>query len=206
MKIWQVLCLVIVAYVLSACSSLSPRGDIVQPALPSKILTDYEIGVGDEISVQVWKAPELSVTVPVRPDGKISVPLLGDVQAAGETAALLSGTLANGLETFVRSPQVTVIVLDSSSADFLRRVRVTGAIAQPSSLEHQQGMTVLDVVLQAGGLTEFARGNAAKLYRKYGDKVEVYPIFLNDILHKGLLETNYTLAPSDIITIPERLF
>ena len=85
-------------------------------------------------------------------------------------------------------------------------MRVTGAVVTPLSLSHQQGITVLDLVLQAGGLTEFASGNKSKLYRKVGEKMEVFPIYLDDILQKGQLETNYSLAPSDIVTVPERSF
>ncbi len=164
------------------------------------------MGVGDEISVQVWKSPELSVSVSVRPDGKVSVPLVGDVVASGKSTKELSKELTNEFGAYVRNPQVTVIVRNPASANFLRRVRVTGAVGSPLSVMHQQGMTVLDLVLLAGGPTEFASGNNAKLYRKYGDKVEVFSIRLNVILKKGGLDTNYELYPADIITVPERMF
>lgn len=202
MKRWIVLAL----YILGAVGCAGPKMASKKPMLPKEGTVEYKLGVGDQIAVQVWKSPELSVTVPVRPDGKISVPLIGDVVAAGQTAVALSGGLTTGFSEFVRNPQVTVIVLDPVSAEYLRRVRVTGAVAQPVSLAHQQGMTVLDLVLGAGGTTEFASGNQARLYRKYGDKVEVFPIYLDDILNKGEVETNYILAPSDIVTVPERVF
>ncbi len=195
------------------CSSLlltvgcaSPHKNLVMPEAPEVRDEQYQIGVGDQISVQVWKAPELSVDVPVRPDGKISAPLVGDVIAAGETTEDLADTLAQGFSRYVRNPQVTVMVTNPASGEYLRRVRVTGGVANPVSVPHQQGMTVLDLVLQAGGLTEYAVGNRARLFRKYGDKAEVFPIFLDDILKKGDLRTNYTLAPSDIVTVPERNF
>ena len=190
--------------VLAGCASPQLSGK--KPAMPQDSMAEYKIGVGDQISVQVWKSPELSVEVPVRPDGKVSVPLIGDVRAAGQSAMNLSTSLTSGFGEYVRNPQVTVIVLNPASADYLRRVRVTGSVSAPLSLAHQQGMTVMDLVLQAGGLTEFASGNKAKLYRKYGDKLRVFPIYLNDILNKGLVETNYELAPSDIVTVPERVF
>lgn len=202
MKIWIVVCAL--ALMICGCSTSS---QVVKKPLPPEVAdAEYRLGVGDQVSVQVWKSPELSVTVPVRPDGKISVPLIGDVVAAGETTQKLSGTLAQGFSEYVRNAQVTVIVLNPSSGEYLRRVRVTGAVVTPLSLSHQQGITVLDLVLQAGGLTEFASGNKSKLYRKVGDKMEVYPIYLDDILQKGRLETNYSLAPSDIVTVPERAF
>ncbi len=184
----------------------SPKLTGKKPSLPKMAVSEYQIGVGDQIAVQVWKSPELSVTVPVRPDGKISVPLIGDVSAAGSSTRDLSSFLTSGFGEYVRNPQVTVIVLNPASADYLRRVRVTGAVKQPLSVPHQQGMTVLDVVLQSGGITEFASANHAKLYRKAGDKVEVFPVLLGDILNKGKVESNYILAPSDIVTVPERAF
>lgn len=202
MKNWFVICAF--ALLFSACAS-SPAVN-KKPLPPAATETEYTIGVGDQISVQVWKSPELSLNVPVRPDGKISVPLIGDVTAAGETTRKLSSTLSQGFSEYVRNAQVTVIVLNPSSGEYLRRVRVTGAVTNPLSLAHQQGITVLDLVLQAGGLTEFANGNKSKLFRKVGDKMEVYPIYLDDILQKGQLETNYTLAPSDVVTVPERSF
>jgi polysaccharide biosynthesis/export protein len=177
-----------------------------QPAALTNTLTQYLLGVGDQIAIQVWKTPELSVSLPIRPDGKVSIPLLGDVMASGLTAAQLSKQLTEAFTPYVRNPQVTVVVLQPLSADYLLRVRITGAVEKPISINHQQGMTVLDLVLEAGGVSEYARPNNAKLYRKYGDKVEVFPIYLGDILNKGDVSTNYVLAPSDIITVPERLF
>lgn len=202
MSRWLIICSLIASII--ACSG--PAHNAKQPVLPQQQAEEYRVGVGDEIAVQVWKSPELSVQVPVRPDGKISVPLIGDVTAAGETTRDLSATLEAGFGEYVRNAQVTVIVLNPASGEFLRRVRVTGAVEAPLSLAHQQGMTVLDLVLQAGGLTEFANGNNAKLYRMTGDKMEVFPIHLRDILQRGRLETNYILAPSDIVTVPERNF
>lgn len=201
MKNWLVLC--IFALLVGGCASNSQGPKPLQVPVAE---AEYNIGVGDQIAVQVWKSPELSLTVPVRPDGKISVPLIGDVVAAGETTKSLSATLARGFSEYVRNAQVTVIVLNPASGEYLRRVRVTGAIVTPVSLPHQQGITVLDLVLQAGGLTQFANGNKSKLYRKVGDKMEVFPIYLDDILQKGKLDTNYILAPSDIVTVPERSF
>jgi polysaccharide biosynthesis/export protein len=202
MKNWFLIGLT--AFMFAGCATGGPLS--TKPLPPAAVEAEYKIGVNDKISVQVWKSPELSLDVTVRPDGKISVPLIGDVMAAGESTKKLSVTLSQGFSDFVRNAQVTVIVLDPVSGEYLRRVRVTGAVSAPLSLPHQQGITVLDLVLEAGGVTEFASGNQAKLYRKVGDKVEVFPVHLNDILLKGKLETNYILAPSDIVTVPERSF
>lgn len=204
MKKWLVYCLMGCCVAgITACTSSGPAK---QPPAVLVSEDEYQMGVGDQIAVQVWKSPDLSVEVPIRPDGRISVPLVGDVQAAGQSTRQLARTLTDSLEEYVRNPQVTVIVLNPASGEFLRRVRVTGAVANPLSVPHQQGMTVMDLVLQAGGLTEFASGNRARLFRRNGDKIEVFPIMLDDILSKGQLNTNYILGPADIVTVPERRF
>lgn len=199
----QIIVLMSLALMPIGCSTVP---EYQTPNTVEFISPEYQMGVGDRISVQVWKSPELSMEVPVRPDGKISVPLVGDITAQGATATELGAKLTKKFAGYVRNPQVTVMVLDPVSAEYLHRVRVTGAIKQPLSLNFKQGMTVLDLVLDAGGITEFANANQARLYRKFGDAVKVYPIRLDDILNKGSVDTNYQLAPSDIITIPERLF
>lgn len=166
----------------------------------------YKIGAGDSLAVTVWRNPELSVSVPVRPDGMISVPLVGDIQAAGKQPQELAQALTARLESYVRNPQVTVVVTNAASSEFLHRVRVTGAVGNPTSLPYQKGMTVMDVVLVAGGLSEFANANDTKLYRNTAEGTKVYAVKLKDILEKGDIRTNYPLQPGDIVTIPERLF
>jgi len=170
------------------------------------LLDRYDLGVGDLISVTVWKNPDLSVSVPIRPDGKISIPLVGDVLAAGLTTEELSDSVSKELEDFVRSPRVTVIVTNPASSDFQHRVRIVGAVQNPQSTPYRNGITVLDLILLGGGLNEFAAPNKTKLYRKVNGVVKTYPIYLDDILNKGKLESNYPLIPSDIVTVPERSF
>lgn len=189
---------------LTACST-APIGN-KQPSITYNPISEYLMGVGDEIAIQVWKSPDLSITVSVRPDGKISAPLVGDVMVAGKSARMLSADLTQKFSSFIRNPQVTVIVVNPVSATYLRRVRLTGAVEQPLSINYHQGITVLDLVLEGGGVSEYANANGTKLYRTVGDKVEIYSVRLNDILEKGVLDTNYNLAPSDILTVPERLF
>ena len=169
--------------------------------------TIYRIGETDTINIEVWKNPELSVGVVVRPDGMISLPLVGDVLASGKTTDELSADITKALSDYVRTPQVTVIVVNPASAEFRNRVRVTGAVNQQTSIPYKEGMRVLDVILTAGGLTEFAAANRALLYRKNAEGVVTpYEVRLKDILDKGQLDTNYLLQPSDIITVPERNF
>lgn len=165
----------------------------------------YQVGVGDSLSVLVWRNPELSIEVAVRPDGKISVPLVGDIFAAGKSAPDLSVEIEEILSNFVRTPKVTVIVSNANSTEFLNRVRITGALAAPQSIAFRKGMTVLDLVLLAGGLTEFADGNRAKLYRLTTEGIETHNLYLTDILKRGDVRSNYTLSPSDIITVPEKV-
>ncbi|WP_408034020.1 XrtA/PEP-CTERM system exopolysaccharide export protein [Teredinibacter purpureus] len=173
---------------------------------PPEATEAYKIGVADALTINVWRNPELSLAVPVRPDGKISMPLAGDVRASGQTAEELAERISEELKAFVRNPQVTVIVTNPNSAEFQRRIRITGAVNGQKSMPYRDGMTVLDLVLEAGGLTEFAKANKTKLYRNSGGTIKIYPIYLDDILNKGKLETNYPLLPSDIVTVPERAF
>jgi len=167
----------------------------------------YHIGVDDLVQVSVWHNPDLSVTVPVRPDGKISVPLIGDVPAGGRTPQEVADTIKEQLATYVRDPQVAVIMTELRSNEYLSRVRVTGAVRQPVSVPYRQGMSVLDAVLAAGGTTEFASGDRAELFRKEKDgSVKTFDVRLEKIMKKGELATNFPLQPGDIITVPERAF
>ncbi len=194
------------AAAIAGCSMNSGQG----PEIPNEALQYdkevYKIGIGDNLSVSVWKNPDLSVNIPVRPDGMISVPLVGDVPAAGKEPAELAKIITAKLENYVRGPQVTVVVTGAVSSEFLHRVRVTGAVQNPASLPFQKGMTIMDVVLVSGGLTQFADANDAKLYRVTAEGTKVYPVRLKDILDKGDIKTNYPLLPGDIVTIPEKLF
>jgi len=192
------------AVVLAACTSSKPAQ--IPENADASVLAEYRIGVGDSLSVNVWRNPEMSLNVPVRPDGKISMPLIGDIMAADLTTGQLSQNITNSLTTYIKNPQVTVIVANPSSSDFQRRVRITGAVENPQSIPYREGMTVLDLVLLAGGPNQFASANKAKLYRKVNNELKVYPIKLEDLIDDGDVETNYTLQPSDIVTVPERNF
>jgi polysaccharide export outer membrane protein len=166
---------------------------------------DYIVGPGDTIQVFVWRNPELTTTVPVRPDGKISTPLVEDLVAVGKTPAQLARDVEGRLAEYVRSPQVSIIVSNAVSA--FNQVRVVGEVKNPHALPFQEGMTLLDAVLASGGLTEFASGNRAKLLRKdvHGKDVEIR-VRLEDLLKKGKLKENRPVQPGDLILVPQAWF
>lgn len=167
----------------------------------------YIIGIDDQVSISVWRNADLSLTVPVRPDGRISTPLVGDIVAAGKTPMQLASDIQVALSEFIREPNVSVILVGLASHEYLSRVRITGAIRVPSSLPHRKGMTVLDLVLAAGGPSDFAAANRTVLYRvDESGKARRIKIKLNDLLKKGDIASNLPLLPGDIVTIPESLF
>jgi polysaccharide export outer membrane protein len=193
---------------LASCAGVNQEVVSAERSKESRAIIEetYRIGVDDRLQISVWRNPELSVGVPVRPDGMISVPLIGDVQAGGMTPEQVAKIIRDRLVSYVRDPSVTVIVTDLRSGEYLSRVRITGAVRTPRSLPFRQGMTVLDAVLEAGGTNDFAAPNRTKLYRRDKTKTEVLDVELGDILNKGRLGTNVTLVPGDVITVPERLF
>lgn len=193
---------------ISACATPDGSSHIQEPTADAQSTgpASYRIGVDDVIEVNVWRNTELSKSMPVRPDGKISLPLIGDVQAGGRTPDEVAADIRERLAVYVRDPNVTVILTELRNHEYISRVRVTGAVETPMSLPYQQGMTVLDAVLAAGGINEFAAPDRARLYRRAQDSTEVLDIQLGGILHEGKLGTNYVLRPGDIITVPERLF
>lgn len=193
----------------SACSEknvISADSDFLTAHNADKIIKEYRVGIDDVIDINVWRNPELSVSVPVRPDGKISMPLIGDVVAAGLTPEQVSASIKSRLKNFVRDPNVTVIIKELRSHEYLTLVRVTGAVNTPLSLNYRQGITVLDAVLAAGGLSDYAAPDKTKLYRVIDGKTHIIYIRLDDILNKGKLKTNIELRPKDIIAVPERIF
>lgn len=200
----------ILALALALTGCVGARGSLSEnerpPVITTKTAPEFRLGSGDVVTVSVWKNPDLSVTVPVRPDGFISVPLVGDVLAGGQTPAEIASVTQQKLAQFIRTPRVSVIIQEIPSAEFQNRVRVVGGVAEPKSIQHRDGMTIIDLVLEAGGVNEFASPNAAKLYRTIDGVARVFDVYLQDILSSGLLDTNYPLIPGDVITIPERRF
>jgi polysaccharide biosynthesis/export protein len=165
----------------------------------------YVIGPGDTVQVFVWRNPELSVTVPVRPDGKISTPLVEDLVAVGKTSSQLAREIEKALAEYIRSPQVNIIVTNPVST--YSHVKVIGEVANPQSVPFREGLTVLDVVLAVGGLTEFAAGNRAKIVRqsKQG-KTEEIKVKLEALVRKGKMTENKLLQPGDVLVVPESFF
>lgn len=200
---------VVLAAWLSAAPAVAQESSPpVMPEVGAAFTEEYRIGVDDVLQVTVWRNPELGATVPVRPDGRISVPLLGDVVAGGRTPEEVAREIEDRLGRYVRDTKVAVILTELRSHEYLSRVRVTGAVQQPVSVPYRQGMTVLDAVLEAGGTTEFAAADRTRLYRKSkgGGATTTIDIRLGRILKSGDLGTNIPVLPGDVITVPERAF
>ena len=167
--------------------------------------TNYRIGPGDQLNIFVWRNPEISATVPVRPDGRISTPLVEDMVAVGKTPSQLARDMEEVLATYIKSPSVNVIVTEFQGVPG-EQVRVVGQAANPQAIPYRQGMTVLDVMIAVGGLGEFAAGNKAKLVRKVDGVAQEYRLRLDDLLNKGDISQNANIQPGDVIIIPETFF
>jgi polysaccharide export outer membrane protein len=165
---------------------------------------DYIIGPGDTIQVFVWRNPELSVTVPVRPDGKISTPLVENMVAIGKSPSQLARDIEKMLGEFVRSPQVSIIV--SNAISTFSQVKVVGQVKLPQALPYREGLKVLDVVLATGGLTDFAAANRAKIVRQAGGGSKEIKVRLGDLMNRGDLRQNIELRPGDVFIVPQSVF
>jgi len=210
MKVYLVVLLAGIVGGMAGCSLDGPRLP-EQPAAgeslgPSVLVDSYKMSVGDVVQVNVWKNPELSLSEPIRPDGKISLPLIGDVMAVGYTPEELAADIEHKLSAYVKAPNVTVILTSLQGHEFLSRIRVTGSVTNNISIGYHQGMTVLDAVLAAGSVDQFADSNSTKLHRRTARGNETYDIQLKDIMEDGDMTTNVLLLPGDIITVPERSF
>ncbi len=187
----------------AGCGSSGPS--VHELPWQSPVDYDYIIGPGDQLEIFVWRNPELSQTVPVRPDGKISVPLVEDLPAANKTATELAREIEHALSKFVRDPLVTVIVSNFQGV-YRTQVRVVGQAAQPRALPYRDNMTLLDVMIAVGGLTEFAAGNRAKLVRTVDGQTVQATVRLEDLIRDGDISANVPVAPGDVIIIPEAWF
>jgi polysaccharide export outer membrane protein len=168
------------------------------------ISNDYIIGPGDTIQVFVWRNPELTTTVPVRPDGKVSTPLVEDMVAVGKNPSTLARDIEKVLGEYVRSPQVNVIVTLPASA--FSQVKVIGQVVKPQSLAYREGMTVLDAVLAVGGLGQFAAGNRARIIRTEDGKQREIKLKLAALVNNGDMKQNLSLKPGDVLVVPETRF
>jgi polysaccharide export outer membrane protein len=166
--------------------------------------SQYVIGPGDTLQIFVWRNPELSTTVPVRPDGQISMPLVENMVAVHKTPSQLARDIEKVLAEYVRSPKVNIIVTVPVST--LSQVKIVGQVTKPQALPYRDGMSVLDAVLQAGGLTQFAAGNRAKIMRTENGKQTEIRVKLGDLLNGGDMKQNVTLKPGDVLVIPQSFF
>lgn len=194
---------VILSFGLTACQGLPDPPKLSD----EEVLTqpDYRIAPGDTIGVSVWRSPELTTKTPVRPDGKISLPLAGELRAAGQTPLELSAAVEKALRPFVQVPKVSVVVEEFADNDE-RTVQVLGEVKEPTSVPYRPYITVLDLIVAAGGLTEFADGNSSKLIRR-GEKGtgETYGLRLEDLVGDGNLAKNARLRPGDLVVVPSSL-
>jgi len=181
----------------------TPGTAVIKPA-ESKVTNDYVIGPGDTVQVFVWRNPELTATVPVRPDGKISTPLVEDLVAVGKNPSSLARDIEKVLGEYVRSPQVNVIVTQPASV--FSQVKVIGQVRTPQSIAYRDGLTVLDAVLAVGGLGPYAAGNRAKVVRTENGKTKEIPIKVAALINNGDMRHNIALKPGDVLVIPESRF
>jgi polysaccharide biosynthesis/export protein len=190
------------AALLSGCAGLNSY-----PPAPQTVETQdhrYKIGPLDTLNILVWRNPELSATITVRPDGRISAPLVEDLVAAGKSPADLSREVEKVLAKFIRDPVVTIIV-SGYQGTYPEQIRIVGEAARPQSVPYRQQMTVLDVMIQAGGLTDFADGNGAVLVRG-SEGGKQYSVRLKDLLKRGDISANVAVKPGDIVIVPQSFF
>ena len=171
---------------------------------PAGEAADYLIGPGDQLQIFVWNHPELSPTVPVRPDGRISTPLVENMVAVRKTPMQLARDIENVLTEYIRSPKVNVIVTQAQSA--FSQVKVVGQVAHPQAVPFHEGMTVLDVVLQVGGLAQYAAGNRARIVRTENGQTQEIRIKLADLTQRGDMKQNLPVQPGDVIVVPQSFF
>ena len=200
---WSAVGLVASVLGLGACSS----GTIYPPLAEhgSGIDTPYLIGPGDTINIVVWRNPELSMSVPVRPDGKISTPLVEDLWASDKTATQLARDIEKVLAKYIQSPVVTVIVTNFVGP-YSQQIRVIGEAAKPQALAYRENMTLLDVMIAVGGITDFADGNKASIVRTRGGKTQQFGVRLTDLVRRGGLSANVAMRPGDVLIIPQSFF
>lgn len=192
--------LTLVAVLATGCATKLPP----PPVTATTPEYNYLIGPGDKVNIVVWRNPELSMAVPVRPDGKITTPLVEDLPASGRDASTLAREIEKALSKYIRDPVVTVIVTDFTGP-YAEQVRVVGEVARPQTLSYKQKMTLLDVMIAVGGLTDFADGNRAKILRTSENNVE-YGVRLRDLIKRGDVSANAEVKPGDVVIIPQSWF
>lgn len=191
---------IVAGVLLAGCATPYPPA----PATLASADYNYHIGPSDVVNVIVWRNPELSMTIPVRPDGHITTPLIDDLDALGKTPTELERDMEKALSKYIRDPVVTVVVT-SFTGPASEQVRVIGEAAKPQTLPFRRDMTVLDVMIAAGGLTDFADGNAARIFR-VSEGGKLYGVRLRDLVKRGDITANVAMRPGDILIIPQSWF
>ena len=189
---------------LAACSGAIPVDELPSSALPEEG-SNYIIGAGDALTINVWNNPEVSISLTVRPDGKISTPLVEDMPAVGKTPTQLARDVEAVLAEYIRSPKVTIIVGGFQGLPD-QQIKVIGQATTPQAIPFREGLTVLDVIIQVGGLSQFASPNRSKVIRKVDGKEMEIKVKLGDLLNKGDTDQNIDMEPGDILIIPESRF
>lgn len=195
--------LALTALVLGGCASRAPLVNAADNSTAPH--NDYLIGPGDNVSINVWRNPEVSMTVPVRPDGKITTPLVEDLPASGKTATQLARDIEKALAKYIQQPVVTVIVTGFVGT-YGEQIRVIGQAARPQALAYRRDMSLMDVLIAVGGVTEFASGNKATVIRKVDGQLQKMPVRLNDLIREGDFSANMSMRPGDVLIIPESFF
>lgn len=178
------------------------------PAAESQAVSsnpDYLIGPGDSVNIVVWRNPEVSMAVPVRPDGKITTPLVEDLQAAGKTSSQLARDIEKALAKYIQQPVVTVVVT-SFIGNYDEQVRVIGQAAKPQALPYKRDMSLMDVLIAVGGTTEFAAGNRAMIIRRDNGRQQRLAVRVDDLMREGDVSANVVMRPGDVLVIPESYF
>lgn len=202
---WNPLSVVLLVAMSLGCAASGHAQAGSNSAPPAAAPSDeYRIGPGDQLQIFVWRNPELSTTVPVRPDGMISTPLVENMVAVGKTPSQLARDMETVLAEYVRSPKVNVIVVQPVSV--FSQVKVIGQVEKPQALAYRQGMTVIDAVLAAGGLTPYAAGNRARIVRTQDGKTQEISVKLDKLLNHGDVAQNLPLRPGDVLIVPQSLF
>lgn len=203
----RVVGLVAIVFSLQACTSYDslPTAGTLPTVSETDATANYRIGPGDVLNVFVWHNSDLTSQMPVRPDGRISMPLVGDVVAAGNTPSELAAKIQEKLQAYVKDPLVTVIPTQFVGL-FTRQIRVIGEAAQPRAIPYSANMTVLDVMIDVGGLTKYADGDSAVLVRAVNGKEVSYQVHLDSLVRDGDVTQNVAMQPGDILIIPQRFF
>ena len=199
----SILCSITVLGLLGGCAG--SRYVSMEEATPSNESLYYIIGPGDSVDIFVWGKPELSKSVQVRPDGNITVPLVEDLRASGKTSSQLARDLESNLSKYIKNPIVTITITQFVGR-YSEQIRVVGEAADPKMLPYTEDMTLLDVMIEVGGLTEFASGNRASIVREKAGEQKQFRVYLDDLINDGDISKNIDMYPGDVLIIPQSWF